>query len=89
MAVATRAHKIKKEDEIAIQVEKERKSGAIPNPVMEETPTQEEEVTDIENNMPGAEFADELEGGPETGRQGRKSVSITSNLYCSRKRDTH
>ena len=43
-----------------MQEEKERKSGAVPNPIQEETLTQEEAAADTESEIPGAEFTEEL-----------------------------
>ena len=90
MAVTTRAQMRKREREAAIQGEKERKSGAEPNPVLEEAPAQEEEAAGIESEMPGAEFADELFSGGRTRDRKTKREKRENNLrFLQEQKEKH
>lgn len=66
MAVTTCAQIRKREVETCIQKEKEKKCGADPTLIQEETPIKEEGAAGVESEMPGAEFVDELFSGGRT-----------------------
>ena len=90
MAVTTRAQKKRKEEEAAIQEEKERKSGAVPSPVKKQTPARREEATDIESNMLGAEFADELfSEGRTRDRRTRKEKRAHNFKFIQEQKERH
>ena len=88
MAVTTCAQKKTREEAAAIKEEKERKSEAVPNPVQEETRTQEEGAADIESSRPGAEFAEELFSGGRTKPRKTRREKCEHKLRNIRK-DTH
>ena len=90
LAATTRAQRKRKEEEAIIQEEKEIQSGAVPNPIEEETPPQEEEVADTESSMPGAEFAEELfSGGRIRDRKTRKEKREHNLNFIQEEKEGH
>ena len=89
MAVTTHAQKNEKEEEAAIQEEKERKFGAVPSPVEKQTPARGKEATDIESNMLGAEFADELFSGGRTRDRRTRKKREHNFKFIQKQRGTH
>lgn len=87
MAVTTRAQMKKREEEAAIQDERDRNSGADPNPIEMEAPLSED---DVESEIPGAEFADELfSGGRTRERKTRKEKRENNHRFMQEQREKH